>query len=331
MKPAARSSWWMCTASRPSAARASAIGVDRDPGAITACRTPARTHSSTSVAQNVGWSDESGGALTWPSDQIGHTDRVRLFAEVDGRGSPLVLVHGFAQNRNCWPEVVARLALDHQVVRVDAPGHGRSAGIAADPWTAADLVAEAGGRATYVGYSMGGRLVLHAAIAHPGLVHRAVVIGATGGIEDPSARQDRRRQDEELARRLEADGVEAFLGPWLAQPLFAELPEPMRFWDERLTNTAAGLASSLRLAGTGAQEPLWGRLAGVEAPTLVMAGADDAKFSAEARRLVDAIGANAEMAVIPGAGHSPHLERPDDWLAALDRWLVATAEAGLRR
>jgi 2-succinyl-6-hydroxy-2,4-cyclohexadiene-1-carboxylate synthase len=277
------------------------------------------------VAQNVAWVV----TLTLPSEQIGHTGPVPLHAERDGSGPRLVLVHGFAQTRNCWGRAAQDLAADHEVVRIDAPGHGRSHAVRADPWDAADLLVEAGGEATYVGYSMGARLVLHAAVAHPEAVRGLVLVGATAGIDDPAARRARVERDEELARRLERDGVAAFVDDWLAQPLFAGLPDDARFVHERRTNTAAGLAAGLRLAGTGAQEPLWDRLAGIDAPTLVTAGEDDAKFAAEARRLVDAIGANATVVLVPGAGHSAHLERPDAWLAVVRPWL-ATHETPAR-
>ncbi len=52
-----------------------------------------------------------------------------LYAEVDGHGPRLVLVHGFTQNRNCWGAIATELALDHEVVRVDAPGHGKSSDV----------------------------------------------------------------------------------------------------------------------------------------------------------------------------------------------------------
>jgi 2-succinyl-6-hydroxy-2,4-cyclohexadiene-1-carboxylate synthase len=149
-----------------------------------------------------------------------------------------------------------------------------------------------------------------------------VLIGATAGIEDPAARRARVQRDEDLADGIERDGVASFVDRWLAQPLFAGLPGPARFVEERRTNTAAGLAASLRLAGTGAQEPLWDKLDTIDAPTLVTAGADDAKFAAEARRLATGIGPNAELALIPGAGHSAHLERPGAWLAAVRPWLA---------
>ena len=115
------------------------------------------------------------------------------------------------------------------------------------------------GPATYVGYSMGGRLCLHLALARPETVERLVLVSATAGIEDDDERATRRAADDALATSLERDGVDAFLDGWLAQPMFATLADPGL--DDRRRNVAAGLASSLRLAGTGTQQPLWDRLA----------------------------------------------------------------------
>jgi len=244
-----------------------------------------------------------------------------LHAEVDGRGPRLVLVHGFAQNRNCWGPVASNLARDHEVVRVDAPGHGRSAAFHAGLRTGARLIADQGGTATYIGYSMGARFVLHLALANPELVLRLVLIGGTAGIDDDAARAERRKNDEGLATRLEHEGVEPFLDAWLAQPLFAGLSEEMQFRSERAENTVEGLAESLRQAGTGSQDPLWDRLARIEVPVLVVAGEDDAKFRAEASRLVSCIGSNATLSLIPDAGHAAHLEQPAAFLSTLRGFL----------
>jgi len=247
----------------------------------------------------------------------------RLHAEVDGLGPRLVLVHGFAQTGRCWGPVATDLAADHEVVRVDAPGHGKSAAFHAGPRTGARLIADQGGRATYLGYSMGGRFVLHLALQNPELVDGVVLVGATAGIEDPAARAERARQDEAMATRLEREGLGPFLDAWLAQPLFAGLSADAQFVEERSENTVDGLAESLRQAGTGAQDPLWERLERLEMPMLVTAGARDAKFSAEAERLVTAIGANATLGLVPGTGHAAHLEDPDAFLAILRPWLAA--------
>lgn len=247
-----------------------------------------------------------------------------LATEVDGTGPRLVLVHGFTQTGRCWGTVGAALAEGHEVVRVDAPGHGRSADVRADLPATAELLA-ALGPATYLGYSMGGRMCLETALRHPEAVEALVLVSATAGIDTEEERAARRTSDEALATRLESEGVDAFLDHWLSHPLFAGLPPEGRLDDERRANTSAGLASSLRLAGAGTQSPSWDRLATLDMPLLVVAGADDAKFTALAHRLVDSIGANATLAVLPGVGHTTHLEAPDAFLATVLPWLATHA------
>jgi 2-succinyl-6-hydroxy-2,4-cyclohexadiene-1-carboxylate synthase len=244
-----------------------------------------------------------------------------LQVEIAGRGPRLVLVHGFTQTGRSWSAVAADLERDHELVLVDAPGHGGSGDVKADLVRGAELLGEAGGAAVYVGYSMGGRLALHLALARPDLVRGLVLLGATPGIEDAAERAARRAADDQRAEELERDGLDAFLTRWLAQPLFARLPEAAAGLDDRRRNTVAGLASSLRLAGTGAQEPLWSNLPSLQAPVLVLAGADDLRFAAIGRRLAAAIGPSASVALIPRAGHAAHLEQPAEFVRVLRAWL----------
>jgi 2-succinyl-6-hydroxy-2,4-cyclohexadiene-1-carboxylate synthase len=96
----------------------------------------------------------------------------------------------------------------------------------------------------------------------------------------------------------------------------------MQFRNERRENTVDGLAESLRQAGTGSQDPLWSRLDRLDMPALIVAGAADGKFSAEAERLVASIGQNATIAIVEGAGHAAHLERSDAFLSVLRPWLT---------
>lgn len=248
-----------------------------------------------------------------------------LHVDEEGDGARVVLVHGFTQTGQSWGPVADDLARDHRVVRVDAPGHGGSAGVSADLWVGARLVGRAGGAATYIGYSMGARLCLHLALAAPSLIRALVVIGATGGIDDDAERSARRAGDEALARRLEEQGLEAFLQWWLAQPLFAGLPADAAGLRARRANTVAGLADSLRRAGTGTQEPpLWNRLGELSMPVLAVAGERDAKFRPLAERLAAAIGDNASVAVVPGGGHAAHLEAPDAFIAIVRPFLAAS-------
>ncbi len=244
-----------------------------------------------------------------------------LFATEVGTGWPLVAAHGFTQTHRSWLPVAQRLAGGHHFTLVDLPGHGGSSDVRADLWEGAELLARVGGRGGYIGYSMGARLCLHLALRRPDLVSRLVLVGVHPGITDPAARSRRVADDEALAQRLETDGVPAFVDWWLHRPLFSTLDASAAGRDDRLTNTAAGLASSLRLAGTGRQEPLWDRLATLTMPVLIAAGEADIKFAAIGQEAATAIGDTAELVLIPGAGHACHLERPDEFCAVLADFL----------
>jgi 2-succinyl-6-hydroxy-2,4-cyclohexadiene-1-carboxylate synthase len=242
-------------------------------------------------------------------------------------GPPLGLVHGFTQTGRSWAAVADGLARSRRVVVVDAPGHGASSAVGLDLWGAGRAVVQAVGEADLVGYSMGGRICLHAALAEPRAVHRLVLVGATAGLADPVARARRRADDLALAEAIERGGdagLPAFLERWLASPLFAGLSPQAAGREDRLQNTAAGLASSVRLCGTGAQEPLDERLGELTLPVLLVVGEHDGKFRAEADRLQAGM-ASAEVAVIRGAGHACHLERPDEFVDLVERWLTRTA------
>lgn len=245
-----------------------------------------------------------------------------LHAERDGSGEPIVLIHGFTQTRRCWGPVAEDLARDHTVVRVDAPGHGRSSEVMAGLRGGARMIADQGDEAVYVGYSMGGRYALHLALGNPELVRGLVLIGATAGIDDPAERAARAESDRATAARIRELGLLDFLHEWLAQPLFAGLDESGRFLVERMENTVEGLENSLLQAGTGVQDPTWDRLHRLSMPVLVVAGELDAKFTELGRRLVDCIGANAQLALVPGAGHTAHLEQPTHFLGILRAWLT---------
>ena len=235
-----------------------------------------------------------------------------------------VLAHGFTQSARSW-STFQRLLESRlpgaTTIAVDLPGHGDAEPPAdLDLWASADLLADRGGPGVYVGYSMGGRVALHTALSRPAAVERLVLIGATAGIDDPDERAARRAADERLAEHIEAVGVPTFIDEWLANPLFAGLTEATALRADRLRNTSAGLAASLRATGTGTQTPLWDRLDEIECPVLLLVGEHDAKFTDLGRRLVEGLPC-AELVVVPGAGHSVHLEQPDATVDAIAAWL----------
>jgi 2-succinyl-6-hydroxy-2,4-cyclohexadiene-1-carboxylate synthase len=167
--------------------------------------------------------------------------------------------------------------------------------------------------AAVIGYSLGARIALRLAVGHPGAVERLILESPSAGLP-ATQRAARIAADEALAVTLERDGIEAFVDRWEQQPIFASHAglSPARAARQRairLANDPVGLAASLRGAGQGAMEPLHGRLAEVKAPTLIVAGGLDAAGLGRARIVAAGI-PGARLAAVPGAGHTPHAERP---------------------
>src|SRR6476646_2939262 len=139
----------------------------------------------------------------------------------------VVLLHGFAGTRRAWDPVVERLDPERYTpLAPDLRGHGdaRDARPVTFDACVADVLAAAPERFVLAGYSMGGRIALHVALAAPERVRRLVLVSSTAGIEDPAARAAQRESDHRLAVLLEQLPFEESIARWRAQPLFAGEP-----------------------------------------------------------------------------------------------------------
>jgi 2-succinyl-6-hydroxy-2,4-cyclohexadiene-1-carboxylate synthase len=227
----------------------------------------------------------------------------------------VTFVPGFMQRGEAWEPVAGRLA-----------GSYRSACLDFGTWTFEERIAELldatePGDAV-VGYSMGGRLALHAALREPERFGALVLVGVTAGIEDPVEREERRRSDESLAEWMERRSIEQVVERWEQQPVFAtqspELRERQR--PGRLSHDPEKLAELLRSAGQGASPAVWERLAALRCPVLLTAGEQDRRYATAARRMVEQI-PSARVRLVPDAGHAPQLEAPDEFAALLREFL----------
>lgn len=250
-------------------------------------------------------------------------DGVSLRAEVAGSGPSVVILHGFTGSAEAMQPLSSQLADTHTVISVDLLGHGDS-GVPRDPtrYTSASLERDLDAvleqlqvsAPALVGYSLGGRLALSYACSHPQGPSRVVAIGVGLGIEDPEARRARVAHDEDLARSIETGGVEAFVDHWMEQPLIADqATRGSASWEEararRLAQSPDGLIGMLRGFGQGVMPALAPRLAELSQPVLFVVGSQDAKYLVEARRASE-IAPQGRLAVVPGAGHAPHLMAP---------------------
>jgi 2-succinyl-6-hydroxy-2,4-cyclohexadiene-1-carboxylate synthase len=225
----------------------------------------------------------------------------------------VVLLHGFTHTGASWDPVVAALGERYNVLAPDIRGHGS----ASDPVPVSldavleDVATLAPANFTLAGYSMGGRIALHAGLALPDRIERLVLIGASPGIADPAEREARRKADDRLADEVETMTIEAFAERWAQTPVLAgQSPDVLAAVNaDRLRSQPAGLVRALRGLGTGALPSLWERLSEISVPVALVVGERDEKFRGIASEMAAAL-PQAETVVVPGAGHAVHLEAP---------------------
>lgn len=220
------------------------------------------------------------------------------------RSRPTVLaLHGFALGGAMYDELAE--LVDGDLVAPNLPGHaGRDA--ANTEWDSAigeviALVTELR-PSVVLGYSMGGRLALGAALDQPEYFSRLVLTSASLGIADAGEREARRRRDCGVAALLEERGIEQFVDEWIKHPLIKG-SEPLD--DIRRRNSPAGLAGALRGMGQGVQPYLGDELSRLIVPTTWMAGGEDDAYASIARQAAETVG---ELIIVSGAGHNVVLD-----------------------
>jgi 2-succinyl-6-hydroxy-2,4-cyclohexadiene-1-carboxylate synthase len=243
-----------------------------------------------------------------------------LYYESSGNGSRnICFVHGFTQTGKSWIEAANTIA-DATSTFIDAPDHGESQGTSLTLQESGDAIAKIAHGMVLIGYSMGARMALHAALQHPHSMTGLVLVSGTAGFEDDSERAARVQADDELAKHVESVGTSVFIEEWIRQPLFAESEFGEDEIQDRCRNTAASLASSLRMCGTGRQDPLWLQLHKLEMPVLLIAGSRDNKFTAIAKRMHELI-PQSTLSILDHAGHNAHFDQPIAFGESVNVWL----------
>lgn len=255
------------------------------------------------------------------------TARGEFSVDDSGQGAALVLLHGFPLDRTMWAQQIARFSASHRVVAVDLRGFGQSPArevtatmgdMAED--VAAVLDALQLGPVVLCGLSMGGYVALAFQEGHRGLL-RGLILCDTRAIADtPEAAK---------ARRVTADRVikegTSFLADTMLPKLFAEktaIMQPEIVEGVRgviLAANPVGVAAAAR--GMAERKDYSSDLASIDIPTLVIVGEHDAispvvEMTAIALRMPQ-----AELRVIPNAGHMAPLENPAAVSGAVDAFL----------
>ncbi len=235
----------------------------------------------------------------------------------------IVMLHGFGGTHRAWDAVVAELqptrGQSYRPLALDLPGHGQAFSVSPIGFATcvSAVLAQAPPRFVLAGYSMGGRLALHVALAAPRRVSALVLISSSAGIAGAEQRARRRAADERLARDLERAPFEQWVERWRRQPLFAQDPAwvSAAAGQDQLRNDPAALAAALRGIGTGQMEPLWERLGELTMSVVVLAGERDCRYRALGRDMATGL-ARGRLEVVAG-GHALLIENPRAVAAAI--------------
>ncbi len=165
-----------------------------------------------------------------------------------------------------------------------------------------------------IGYSLGARLALSIARAHPSKVAHLTLISGNPGLRTAIERQNRIASDAAWIDQLHTEGMEAFVSSWEQLPLWASqatLPPRLRhsLKTQRLQHDPVQLAHALKALGTGVMPPLWDSLPAIDIPTHLVVGSEDTKYRGIAREMQSAL-PKATLTILPACGHNPILEQP---------------------
>ncbi|WP_028783546.1 2-succinyl-6-hydroxy-2,4-cyclohexadiene-1-carboxylate synthase [Thalassobacillus devorans] len=250
-------------------------------------------------------------------------DDTEYWVEINGEGVPMIMLHGFTGSTRTWDNVVNVLTKNGlQIITIDLPGHGktiynteRKLSMERVCHDLKSLVDELNSSPIILtGYSMGGRTALSFALLYPEYVSKLILESASPGLESNDDQLARVRKDEKLAKKLEDEGIKPFVHFWEDLPLFAsqrELPEEVQsqIREERMNQSAEGLALSLRGMGTGIQPSWWEKLEQMKLPVQLIVGEWDNKFISINERMKEKL-FDSTLNVVEHAGHAVHVEQP---------------------
>ncbi len=261
-------------------------------------------------------------------------ENVSYFIDIQGEGFPLILLHGFTGDSSTWSSLVHQLKGNRNLICIDIIGHGKTdspetkdrydiLSVTHDieriidffKWDKVDVL----------GYSMGGRLALSFAMRYPQKVRKLILESSSPGLKTEVERKNRQVLDEKLARLILEKGITKFVDYWENIPLFSSqknLPNQVQqaIREQRLQNSALGLANSLRGMGTGVQPSWWENLNQFEVDTLLLTGSLDQKFCSIAEEMVTLM-KKAQWVKVNGSGHAIHVEHSEKFGTIIDGFL----------
>jgi len=252
----------------------------------------------------------------------------------DRKKKSVIMVHGFTGSLENWREISTQLNNKFNYIGIDLIGHGKSdSPVVENKYTQQSVVMTIDDLINYLsieqaillGYSMGGRAALCYAVEHPNKLSGLILESSSAGIANAKSRKQRIKDDEELAKLIETEGMGKFVEVWMDKQIFNT---QRRFSNEKLNilkkkkllNTTTGLANSLRGFGTGKMSNISMLFNSIQCPVLLVTGSLDTKFTGLNKQLKQKL-KKARHKIILNAGHNTHLEETKKFVKAVNEFL----------
>jgi pimeloyl-ACP methyl ester carboxylesterase len=272
-----------------------------------------------------------------------HGDRV-AYMDVGSGDETLLLLHGMAGSSQTWRAVVPQLSKRYRVIAPDLLGHGESAKPRSDYSLGAfavslrDLLDELGvSRVTVVGQSLGGGVAMQFVYQHPDYCQRLVLISSGGLGQDVGW----------TLRLLSAPGAELIL-PVIAPPPVVRVGNKVRSWLSAASiqspRGAEMWSAYASLADAQTRQAFLRTLRSVvdyrgqavsalnrmhltsELPLMIIWGDQDHIIPVEHGHALDELRPGCRLEILPGVGHFPHVEKPNDVVDLLDDFIATTTQ-----
>jgi 2-succinyl-6-hydroxy-2,4-cyclohexadiene-1-carboxylate synthase len=245
-----------------------------------------------------------------------------LFYKVEGKGLPLLLIHGFTGTNKSFDVVSKYMQQYFKVVRIDLVGHGKSM-----TYNEADYSFENSinsiisiidklnlRKVNVLGYSLGGRIAMHLASGFQKKINKLILCSASYGLDNLEEKKKRINSDQKLINLLEKKGIKDFVNHWESIPLWdfeKKLPLEKRIKHKiiRLENNPLGLSMNLKHQGQGNQNNLLPELQKINNKTLILYGENDEKYENLSKKISNSIRKSKTM-MVPESGHNIILENP---------------------
>jgi pimeloyl-ACP methyl ester carboxylesterase len=261
-------------------------------------------------------------------------DGVRMVYLEGGQGKPLMLLHGFSDDKDNFVYVARELVHHYHVIIPDINGFGESSRPEGGSYGTAAQVARLHALAEVLGLkevhlggsSMGGQISLVYAMTHPAQVQSLWLLDS-GGLRNAPPSDMARKEAQAKERAAAGNGKDKFdaeADMAMSDPPF--IPKPMMDYigQERAKNEATEKIVARHLS----QEPgLEGSIGGLATPTLIVWGGQDHMINPAAAEIFHGLLPRSQVIVMPGAGHLPMLEKPDQSAADYIRFRTALASS----